>query len=104
MREGDPTHVHTPTITERLTGQWAVTQGWGARPLIFFGPVQTGLLRELAKSLTRAMQLGLVSPGGSDQAQWYHPASLSSESGESLRPVGCCSAKGGDAEPVRATP
>jgi hypothetical protein len=28
---------------------------------------------------------GLMSPGVSDQAQGYHPASLSSESGESLR-------------------
>ena len=55
--------------------------------------MQTGLQRELAKSLTRATQPGLVSPGGGDQAQWYHPASLSSESGESLRHVGCYSAE-----------
>ena len=62
-------------------------QGWGARPLAFFSPVQTGLPRELADSLTRATQPGLVSPGGSDQAQRYHPASLSSASGESLRHI-----------------
>ena len=66
---------------------------WGARPFIFFSPVQTGLPRELAKSLTRATQPGLVSSDCCDQAQGYHPASLSSESGESLRPddVGCYS-------------
>jgi hypothetical protein len=46
--------------------------------------VQTGLPRELPELLTRATQPGLVSPGGADQAQRYHPASLSSESGESL--------------------
>ena len=40
---------------------------------------------ETAESLTRSTQPGLVSPGGSEQAQWYHPVSLSSESGESLR-------------------
>ena len=51
--------------------------GWDARPLIFLSPVQTGLRRELAESLTRATQAGLVSPGGSDQAQRYHPPSLS---------------------------
>jgi hypothetical protein len=50
--------------------------------------------RELAKWLTRATQPGLVSPGGGEQAQRHHPASLSSESGESLRHVGCNSAKG----------
>jgi hypothetical protein len=50
-----------------------------------------------------------VSPGGGEQVQLHHPASLSSESGESLRHVGCYSAKGrwgsrkacGDAESVR---
>jgi hypothetical protein len=57
----------------------------GVQDPSFFSPVQTGLPRELAESLTRATQPGLVSPGGSDQAQRYHPASLSSESGESLR-------------------
>jgi hypothetical protein len=41
----------------------------GCKTLHFFSPVQTGLPRELAKSLTRAMKPGLVSPGGSDQAQ-----------------------------------
>jgi hypothetical protein len=56
----------------------------GCKTLSFFSPVQTGFPRELAKSLTRAMQPGLVSPGDDDQAQRYHPASLSSESGESL--------------------
>ena len=35
----------------------------------------------------------VVSPGGGDQAQRYLPASLSSESGESLRHVDCYSAK-----------
>jgi hypothetical protein len=52
-------------------------------------------LNLMATSLTRAMQLGLVSvsTGGSDQAQRYHPASLSSEPGESLRHVGCYSVK-----------
>ena len=54
-------------------------------PLFVFSLVQTGLPRELAKLLTRATQPGLVSPGGGDQAQWCHPASLASESGESLR-------------------
>jgi len=44
--------------------------------LFFFCPVQTGLPRELAESLARATQPGLVSPGCSDQAQRYHPASL----------------------------
>ena len=40
---------------------------------IFFSPVrQTGLPKELAKSFTRAMQPGLVSPGGAEQAQ-RHP-------------------------------
>jgi hypothetical protein len=39
----------------------------GCKTLHFFSPVQTGLLRELAESLTRATQPGLVSPGGSDQ-------------------------------------
>jgi hypothetical protein len=39
----------------------------------------------LAKLLNRATQPVLVSPGGGDQAQWYHLASLSSESGERLR-------------------
>jgi hypothetical protein len=52
-------------------------------------PVQTGLTRELAESLTRTTQPGLVSPGGSHEAQPYHPTSLSSESEESLRHVGC---------------
>ena len=47
--------------------------------------MQTGPPRELAKLLTRATQPGLVSPGSGDQAQWCHPASLASESGESLR-------------------
>jgi hypothetical protein len=46
-------------------------------------------------SLTRATQPGLVSPGGGEQAQRHHPASISSESGESLRHVGCYSANGG---------
>jgi hypothetical protein len=51
----------------------ATAQGWGARPFIFFS-----LPRELAESLTRATQPGLVSPDGTsgDQAQRYHPASL----------------------------
>jgi hypothetical protein len=31
----------------------------------------------------------VMSPGDGDQAQRHHPASLSSESGESLRHVGC---------------
>jgi hypothetical protein len=66
----------------------------GCKTFPFFSPVQTGLPRELAKSLTRATQPGLVSPGGGEQAQRHHPASLSSESGESLRHVGCYSAKG----------
>ena len=60
--------------------------------LAILSPVQSGLPRELAESLTRATQPGLVSPGGGDysnQAQRYHPASLSSESEESLRHVGC---------------
>jgi hypothetical protein len=51
--------------------------------------VQTVLPRGLAKLLTRATQPGLVSPGGGDQAQWYHAASLLSESGEILRHFGC---------------
>ena len=62
-------------------------------PSFVFSPVQTGLPRELAKLLTRTTQPGLVSPGGGDQAQRYRPASLSSESGESLRHVGCYSVK-----------
>jgi hypothetical protein len=60
----------------------------GCKTLHFLSPVQAGLPRELAKSLTRATQPGLVSPAVSDQAQRYHPASLSSESGESLGHVG----------------
>jgi len=47
------------------------------------------LPRELAMSLNRATQPGPVSPGGGEQAQRHKPASLSSESGESLRHVGC---------------
>jgi hypothetical protein len=58
------------------------------------GPVRNpGLPRELAKLLTRIMQPGTVSPGGDYQAQWYHLMSFLSESGESLRHVGCYSAK-----------
>ena len=49
--------------------------------------MQTRLPRERAKSLIRATQPGLVSPGGGEQAQRHKPASLSSESGESLRHV-----------------
>jgi hypothetical protein len=82
-----PPHTHShpqPRLSEWPVGG-ATPQGWGARPFFFFSPVQTRLPRELAESLTRAKQPGLVSPGGSDQAQRYHPASLSSESGESLR-------------------
>ena len=45
--------------------------------------------RELAMSLNRATQPGPVSPGGVEQAQRHKPASLSSQSGESLRHVGC---------------
>jgi hypothetical protein len=58
----------------------------GCKTLHFFSPVQTGLPRELAKSLTRATQPGLVSPGGGEQAQRHHPSSLSSESGKVLSP------------------
>jgi hypothetical protein len=65
------------------------------------------LKSELAESLTGSTQPGLASPGGSEQAQRYHPASLSSESGESLRHTpyyGCYSLKhtrNGDPESVR---
>ena len=52
-------------------------------------PLYVGLQRELAKSLTCTTQPGLVSPGGGDQTPRYHLASLPSESGESLRHVGC---------------
>jgi hypothetical protein len=45
------------------------------------------LPRELAMSLNRATQP--VSPGGVEHAQWHKPASLSSESAENLRHVGC---------------
>ena len=55
----------------------------------FFSPVQTDLPRELVKLLTHAAQPGLVSPGCVEQAQLHYPASLSSESGEILRHVGC---------------
>ena len=65
----------------------------GCKTLLFFSPVLTGLPRELAKSFTCDTQPGLVSPGGGDQAQQYHPPSPLSESGESLRHVGCYSAK-----------
>ena len=58
-------------------------------PSLFFKPVADCLQRELAKLLTGDAQPGLVSPVCGEQAQWYHPASLSSESGESLRHVGC---------------
>jgi hypothetical protein len=47
----------------------------GCKTLHFFSPVQMGLPRELAESLTGATQPGLVSPGVSDQAQRYYPAS-----------------------------
>ena len=50
-----------------------------------------------AKSLTRATQPYLLSPGGSEQAQRYHPASLSSESGYPVIQT----RKYGDAESVR---
>jgi hypothetical protein len=79
----------------------------GCKTLHFFSPVQTVLPRELAESLTRATQPGLMSPGGSDQAQQYHSTSLSSESRESLRHVSGFSMKQtvaprrGDAESVR---
>jgi hypothetical protein len=72
------THTHPyshPNLSNCPLGR-ATDQGWGARPFIFFSPVQTGLTRELAELLTRATQPGLVSPGGGDQDQWYHPASL----------------------------
>ena len=64
-------------------------------------------LRELSKSLTLtgAKNPGLVSPGGGDQAQRYHSASVSSESGDSLRHLDAKtvkqSLKYGDAEFVR---
>ena len=47
VREGNPFHTHSHPNTN--------SQGWGARPFIFFSLVQTGLppLKELAKSLTR---------------------------------------------------
>jgi hypothetical protein len=61
----------------------------GVQDPSFLSPVQTDLPRELVESLTRATQPVLVSPGGSDQAQRYHLASLSSESGESLRHIVC---------------
>jgi hypothetical protein len=64
-----------------------IPHGWGARPFIFFSPVQTGLPRDLAKLLTHATQPGLVSPDGGEQAQRYHSASLWKAHG--------------DAEPVR---
>ena len=41
----------------------------GCKTLHFFSPVQMGLPRKLAKLLTYAMQPGLVSPGGDEQAQ-----------------------------------
>jgi hypothetical protein len=68
----------------------------GCKTLHFFQPGAAcvkGLPRELAESLTDATQPGLLSPGGSDQPRRFHPASLSSESGESLRHVGCYSVK-----------
>jgi len=37
---------------------------------------KAGRPRELAESLTRATQPGLVSPGGSEQSRGLHPASL----------------------------
>ncbi len=46
------------------------------RPFNFSSPVQTGLPRELAELLTRAEQPELVSPGGGDQAQRYHPGKV----------------------------
>ncbi len=81
-----------------MTGQWAElpTRDVVQNPsltLYSCRPVQTGLPRERAKLLTRATQPGLVSPAGGKQAQWYHSASLSSESGESLRHVRCYSAE-----------
>ena len=54
--------------------------------------------------LTRTTQPGLVSPGGSEQAQRYHPASLLSESAESLRHLDAnhrLYREYGDAESVR---
>jgi hypothetical protein len=67
----------------------------GVQDPSFVLAVQTGLPKELAESLTRATQPGLESPDGCDQAQRYHPESLSASesSGESLRDVGCYSAK-----------
>ena len=95
-----PWHATTPEVkTPPLTiHPLAIHRWWrplGNPPVVVqvFIPVPTGLPRELAESHTRATQPGLVSPGGSDQAQRYHPASLSSESGESLRHVGCYSVK-----------
>ena len=52
----------------------------GVQDLSFFSPVQTDLPRELTESLTRDMHPVLVSPDGSDQAQRYHPPSLSHQS------------------------
>ena len=80
-------------MQDGLRPPWTQLHPRGARPLTFFSPVQTGLERELAELLPRTTQPGLVAPGSGDQAQWYHPASLSSESGESLRHVGCCPAE-----------
>jgi len=69
------------------------------KTLHFFSQLQTVLLRELDKLLTCATQPDLVSPDCVDQAQWYHPARLSSESGESLLRHVCCYA----AERVRGS-
>ena len=86
-------HQHPREQVVSQGGRWRgtaiIARGWGARPFIFFSPVQTGLPRELTMSLNRATQPGPVSPGGGEQAQRHKPASLSSESGESLGHVGC---------------
>jgi hypothetical protein len=78
-----PFHAHTLRLAD------STTPAAGAEP-----PGVVVEPRDVSEApRTRAVQPGLVSPDGSDQAQRHHPASLSSESGECLRHVGYHSVK-----------
>ena len=59
------------------------------RPGLIAGALGPSVVSLNMNKTSSSLQPSPVSPGGGDQAQWYHPASPSSESGECLRHVGC---------------
>ena len=86
-RDASPPSTHMHPL-ECVTCQWADYNSPVQDPSFFLARCRlTGIPRELAMSLNRATQPGPASPGGGKQAQRHKPASLSSESGESLRHV-----------------